>query len=240
MRGLRGALARAALHYVRLWDCRTANGVDHYLCNSRFVSQRIWKIYRRESTVIYPPVRVNEFPLVCQKENYYLTASRMVPYKRMDLIVEAFTHMPERTLIVIGEGPDYKKIKNGAGSNVRLLGYQSTEVLRDYMGRAKAFVFAAEEDFGIVPVEAQACGTPVIAYKKGGVLETVIEGKTGTFFDEPTVESLVGAIRRFEQIPSMNPEVMRKNAERFGKQRFHTEFKDFMERVWEEHCERCA
>ncbi|WP_254655338.1 glycosyltransferase family 4 protein [Selenomonas sp. oral taxon 137] len=181
-RGLKSWLARAILHYMRMWDYRTANGVDHFIANSRFIAKRVKKVYGREATVIYPPVDVSAYTLCEQKEDFYLTASRLVPYKRVDLIVEAFTAMPEKRLVVIGDGPEFGKIKKKAGSNVTLLGYQPFEVLRDKMQKAKAFVFAAEEDFGIIPVEAQACGTPVIAYGRGGALETVIPGRTGVFF----------------------------------------------------------
>lgn len=172
-KGIKGWLARWMLHKLRIWDVRTANGVDVFVANSRFIARRIWKVYRREAEVIYPPVDVESFPLHEEKEDFYLAASRMVPYKRMDLIVEAFATMPDKRLVVIGEGPEFEKVKAKAGPNVELLGYQGSEVLRDYMQRARAFVFAAEEDFGIMPVEAQACGTPVIAFGKGGVLETI-------------------------------------------------------------------
>ena len=165
--GIRGALTRLVLHRMRLWDLRTANGVDRFIAISHFIERRIRKLYRRESTVIYPPVDVERFTPGGPHEDFYVTASRMVPYKRMNLIVDAFTAMPERQLVVIGDGPEAKRIRAGAGSNVRFLGHQPFEVLRDHLRRARAFVFAAEEDFGIAPLEAQACGTPVIAYGKG-------------------------------------------------------------------------
>lgn len=171
--GLKSKIARAILHYIRIWDTRTSNGVDYFISNSRFIAKRIWKCYRREATVVYPPVNIDIFQYCEEKEDYYVTASRMVPYKKMDLIVEAFTQMPDKKLVVIGDGPDFEKIKKKAGTNVTLLGFAPDNVMRDYMQHAKAFVFAAEEDFGITPVEAQACGTPVIAYGKGGSLETV-------------------------------------------------------------------
>ncbi len=202
-RGLMGVAAKWTLHRMRLWDVRTASGVDDMVANSRYIARRIWKVYRRRSTVIHPPVDVGRFSLCERKEDYYLTASRMVPYKRVDLIVEAFGSMPDKRLVVIGDGPDYARIKAKAERNVTLLGYQPDEVLLGYMQKAKAFVFAAEEDFGIAPVEAQACGTPVIAYGKGGVLETVrgLEraNPTGVFFDEQTACSLVRAVREFER-----------------------------------------
>jgi glycosyltransferase involved in cell wall biosynthesis len=143
--------------------------------------------------------------------------------------------MPEKQLVVIGNGPDFKKIQALAKPNIKLLGYQPFEVLKDYMQRARAFIFAAEEDFGIVPVEAQACNTPVIAYGKGGVLETVIEGKTGVFFERQTTESLISAIQRFELMPLFDPIILRKNAERFGRQRFQSEFQNFVKQAWQSH-----
>lgn len=166
-RGFKTGPARWLLHQIRLWDYRTANGVDYFVANSEFIARRIWKVYRREAKVIYPPVNVSEFTLHEKKEEFYLAASRMVPYKKMDLIVEAFTRMPGKRLVVIGNGPDLKKIKGKAKGNIEVLSYQPTEILRGYMQRAKAFVFAAQEDFGIMPLEAQACGTPVIAYGRG-------------------------------------------------------------------------
>lgn len=173
IKGVKGKIAKAILHYMRMWDVRTANGVDFFIANSEFIAKRIKKCYRREAAVIYPPVDVEAFKMREEKEDFYLTASRMVPYKKMDLIVEAFSRMPDKKLVVIGDGPDFGKIKSKATNNITLLGYQPFGVLKDYMQKAKAFVFAAEEDFGITPVEAQACGTPVIAFGKGGALETV-------------------------------------------------------------------
>lgn len=171
--GIKGKIAKVILHYMRIWDTRTSNGVDYFIGNSHFIAKRIWKCYRRRADVIYPPVDVNDFTFCGIKENFYVTVSRMVPYKKMDLIVEAFTAMHDKKLVVIGTGPDFDKIKEKAGPNVQLLGFQPFEILQKHLQRAKAFVFAAEEDFGIAPVEAQACGTPVIAYGKGGALETI-------------------------------------------------------------------
>jgi len=172
-KGLKGKLARWMLHNIRMWDYRTANGVDHFIANSHFIARRIKKVYGRDADVIYPPVDVDRFKLHKKKDDFYFTASRMVPYKRIDLIVEAFSRMPEKKLVVIGDGSEMAKIKSKATANVEILGYQPNEVMEDYMRRAKAFVFAAEEDFGITPVEAQACGTPVIAFGKGGALESI-------------------------------------------------------------------
>lgn len=228
-RGLRGLVARWILHRIRLWDVRTANGVDEFIAVSRFVARRIWKVYRREAYVIYPPVDVEGFTPGGAREDFYVTASRMVPYKRMDLIVEAFAAMPERKLVVIGEGPDAARVRARSASNIQILGHQPFSVLRDYLRRAKAFVFAAEEDFGIAPIEAQACGTPVIAYAGGGALET-IRGldrpqPTGVFFDEQTPEALRRAVVTFEgALPRLTSLACRENALRFAPARFRSEF----------------
>jgi len=233
-KSLKGYLARYMLHRIRNWDYRTANGVDEFIAISNFIARRIWKVYRRESHVIYPPVDVDKFTLGKTKDDFYLTASRMVPYKKIDLIVEAFASMSDKKLFVIGEGPDYNKIKSKAGKNVELLGYQSFEVLKEYMQKAKAFIFAAEEDFGITPLEAQACGTPVIAFGKGGATET-INGMdqampTGVFFMEQTVASIVEAVKAFENYQEkILPEACRENAVRFSPERFRREFKGYVD-----------
>jgi glycosyltransferase involved in cell wall biosynthesis len=230
--GAKGWLARYLLHRIRLWDHRSANGVDHFIANSAFIARRIDKVYRRGSTVIHPPVDVDKFSFHAEKENFYLTASRLVPYKRVDLIVEAFNLMPDKQLVVIGDGPEMRKVSGMAGPNVRLLGYQDFATLKHHMQRARAFVFAAEEDFGIVPVEAQACGTPVIAFGKGGTLETVRglndARPTGVFFDSQTPEALIAAIEEFERESSrIQPANCRESAMRFAPDRFLSEFSTF-------------
>ena len=237
-KGLKGWLAKWMLHKIRLWDVRTAHGVDAFVANSKFIGRRIRKVYGRDTTVIYPPVDVSAFTLRENKEDFYMTASRMVPYKKIDLIVEAFSKIPEEKLVVIGDGPDYQKVKAKADQNIVFLGYQPFESLRDHMQRAKAFVFAAEEDFGIIPVEAQACGTPVIAYGKGGALETVRgldkENPTGIFFPVQSVDSLIDAVKRFEQeYERFKPLACRQNAIRFSPERFRDEFSLFVEKEWE-------
>jgi glycosyltransferase involved in cell wall biosynthesis len=174
-RGVKGWFARWMLHRIRQWDTRTTNGVDAFVANSQFIARRIWKVYRREATVIYPPVDVETYTIQDEKEDFYLTASRMVPYKRIPMIVQAFAAMPTRRLVVVGDGPEMDKVKRAAAGtlNIEILGFQPHDILREYMMKARAFVFTAEEDFGIVPVEAQACGTPIIALARGGVRETV-------------------------------------------------------------------
>ncbi|BCT14991.1 TPA: glycosyltransferase family 4 protein [Enterobacter roggenkampii] len=235
--GVKGWLAKWFLHKIRIWDYRTAHGVDHFIANSQYIARRIKKVYGREASVIYPPVDVENFEVNNEKQDYYFTASRMVPYKRIDLIVEAFSQMPDKKLIVIGDGPEMKKIQSKVKDNITLLGYQPFSVLKEHMQNAKAFVFAAEEDFGIIPVEAQACGTPVIAFGKGGALETVrpvgIENPTGIFFKQQTVTSLQDAIDEFEKTQSLfTPNACRENAERFSRARFDQEFRNFVEEKW--------
>jgi glycosyltransferase involved in cell wall biosynthesis len=237
-KGLKSWLARWLLHKIRIWDSRTAHGVNQFIANSHFIARRIRKVYGRDSLVINPPVDTERFSLVEKKEDFYLAASRMVPYKRMDLIAKAFASMPGRRLIVVGDGPDAAKVRAAGGSNVEFLGYQSDAALRDLMGRARAFVFAAEEDFGIIPVEAQACGTPVIAFGKGGALETVVdhgENPTGVFFANQTVESICGAVDEFERrVTEFSPTACRANAETFSAARFQQEIHDVVTRCMDE------
>jgi UDP-N-acetylmuramyl pentapeptide phosphotransferase/UDP-N-acetylglucosamine-1-phosphate transferase/glycosyltransferase involved in cell wall biosynthesis len=231
--GIKSILARSILHYIRNWDVQSVNRVDRFVTNSNYVGKRIEKIYRRDAVTIYPPVDVDNFTPEMEKEDFYLTVSRLVPYKKIDMIVEAFTKLGDRRLIVIGDGPDFEKIKAKAGPNITMLGFQPHEHVKEYMQRARAFVFAAEEDFGIVPVEAQACGTPVIAYARGGVTESVVPGRTGTFFTRQTVESLLGAVKEFEANDvGWNPKAIRANAELFSADRFRAEFQQLVENQW--------
>lgn len=241
--GIKGWMAKAILHYIRLWDYRTAHGVDHFIANSKFIARRIKKVYGRDATVVYPPVDVDAYELCEKKEDFYLTASRMVPYKKVKLIVEAFNEMPDKKLVVIGDGPEYGKINEIAKKNITLMGYQPFSVLKEKMQKAKAFVFAAEEDFGIAPVEAQACGTPVIAYGKGGGVETVqgdsnTAPKTGIFFESQTIPSIRDAVNSFEQNTSaFEFRACRLNAERFSKQHFIENMKLQIETVLLHHRE---
>jgi glycosyltransferase involved in cell wall biosynthesis len=243
--GFKAMLARALLHRIRLWDVRTANGVDHFLANSHFIARRIHKTYRRSANVLYPPVDVDGFALQETKADYYLSASRMVPYKKMDLIVKAFSQMPDKQLVVIGDGPDFDKVANIAGPNVKMLGYQSFAALKQHMQNARAFVFAAEEDFGITPVEAQASGTPVIAFGKGGALETVrplgVDRPTGVLFPEQSIASIQHAIRTFE---AANKEITakncRQNALRFSEEAFRHGLTAFVEASYAAFCKAKA
>jgi glycosyltransferase involved in cell wall biosynthesis len=233
-KGPKGWLARWLLHKIRLWDVRTASGVDAFAAISHFIGRRIDKAYRRPSTVIYPPVDVEAFQLGEAKEDFYLTASRLVPYKKVPLIVEAFNQMPDKLLVVVGDGPDFDKLQEMAGPNVQLMGQQAGTALKDLLARAKGFVFAAEEDFGIAPLEAQASGTPVIAYGKGGALET-IRGldhaqPTGVFFETQSVDALIQAVRRFEALPQpISPQACRANAQRFSQARFRQAFTEWVD-----------
>ncbi|MBM3464191.1 MAG: glycosyltransferase family 4 protein [Armatimonadetes bacterium] len=231
-RGWRGWLARWILHRIRQWDVTTASRVDVFVANSRFIAARINKVYRRTATVIYPPVDDAWYAMGgAEREDFFVTASRMVSYKRIDLIVEAFSQLPGHRLVVIGDGPDEARIRAKAGANVSFLGHAPAEVLRDHVQRARAFVFAAEEDFGIAPVEAQMCGTPVIALGRGGVRETVVDGETGVFFPRQTVSDLVDAVHRFERVEdNFAPGRIRAHALQFGKERFGREFSDLVSR----------
>lgn len=239
-RGLKGWIAKWLLHKIRIWDSRTSAGVDHFVANSRFIGRRIRKVYGRDSHVIYPPVDVASFSFCEEKKDYYLAASRLVPYKRMDLIVQSFAKMPDRKLVVIGDGPDMPKLQALATPNVTLLGFQPFDELKRHMQQARAFVFAAEEDFGITPVEAQACGTPVIAFGKGGSLETVVDSAdpniaTGLWFFEQTTQAIIDAVMRFESLSSpISAKVCRQHAERFSVDRFREEFAHYVSQRWNE------
>ncbi len=229
--GIKGFIVKYFLHKLRIWDIASLNRVDQFVSNSEYIKQRIKKVYNREAVTIYPPVNTGDFECFHKKENFYFTCSRMVPYKKIDLIVKAFSMMPDKKLVVIGTGPDFEKIKKIATENISLLGYQPFAVLKDHMQRARAFVFAAEEDFGIVPIEAQAAGTPVIAYGRGGVLETVKEGETGIFFKEQNEESLINAVEEFESLEqTFNSLTTSANAERFSSKLFDDKFRLIVEK----------
>jgi len=230
-RGVSRTIAQLLFHYIRLWDTRTANGVDAFLANSHFIARRIRKTYGREARVVYPPVDVESFTARADKDDYYLTASRFVPYKRLDLVVKAFARMPRKKLVVIGDGPEFARIRSYATPNIMLVGHQSQEDLHNYMERARAFVFAGEEDFGITLVEAQACGTPVIAFCHGGAREIVQDGKTGVLFPEQSEASLLGAIEQFEAC-RFDASAIRRNAERFSIPVFHCQFAEAVEHAY--------
>lgn len=238
-KGVKGLIAKIILHKMRIWDQRTANGIDYFIANSKFIARRIKKVYGRDADVIYPPVDIERFSLNETKDNYYVTASRLVPYKRMDLIVEAFSHMPDKKLVVIGDGPEMYKVKSKATKNIEILGFQPNNIMEDYMRNAKAFVFAAEEDFGITPVEAQACGTPVIAFGKGGALETIRpygqQKPTGVFFNKQDIQSIIDSVNEFEKNQFLIlPDDCRNNALRFSTLRFSNEIESYVSNKWAE------
>jgi len=246
--GIKGFLAKYFLHKVRIWDYATANRPDYYIAISKYVAKRIKKIYGKESIVIYPPVDTKSFTISDTTEEYYITCSRMVPYKKIDLIVEAFAKTNKK-LLVIGEGPDEKKIKSMVTQNTELLGFVKKKEMIELVSKAKAFIFAAEEDFGIAPIEAQAAGVPVIAFGKGGGLETIngifpgstTKGSniTGVFFEKQNVESLLGAVEYFEENPHLfKKEAIRENAQKFSIERFEREFEETVTEIyknWKNH-----
>ena len=217
------------LHYLRIWDRLSADRVDHFVANSANVAWRIAKHYRRDADVVYPPVAVDDFFVSEQQDDFYLLVGQLVGYKRADLAVKAFTLSGKR-LIIIGEGEETRFLRQIAGNNVEFLGRQPFEVLRDHYSRCQALVFPGEEDFGIVPLEAMASGRPVIAFGKGGALETVVDGKTGIFFHEQTEDALLEAVERFEGMKShFHPTQIRAHACGFGPERFRSEMARIIE-----------
>ncbi|MFK0730263.1 MAG: glycosyltransferase [Gloeotrichia echinulata GP01] len=233
--GVAGWISRYLLHRLRQWDVLSANRVDYFIANSQHTARRIWRCYRRTATVIYPPVNTEALPFSPHKEDFYLTVSRLVSYKQVSLIVKAFNHL-QKPLVVIGTGPQMKHIRQIANHNIQILGWQPDEVVKKYMAQAKAFVYAACEDFGIALVEAQACGTPVIAYGAGGALETVrdistcVDTGTGIFFRVQTEAALVETVEKFEMYQSaFNPEFVRDHARQFSAQMFAAQYLDFLD-----------
>ena len=235
-KGFKSWLVRLMLHPIRLFDAIAGSRVDYYISNSDYVGQRIRKTYRRKATTIHPNIDISNFELCNDKQEYYLASSRLVAYKKIDTIIEAFNQMPDKKLVVIGGGPNLEAYRKLAKDNVTVMGYQPFDVLKDKMQHAKAFVFAADEDFGMIPIEAQSCGTPVIAYGHGGSLETVNGGKTGLFFYEQTPEAIVEAVNKFEAMGSQPfaPADCRQWAEGFSEERFKREIKEFVEEKYEE------
>lgn len=230
MHPIKRLFAKPLLQQIKTWDLESLNRVHHFIANSNYVAERIKKNYNREATVIYPPVETDLFEVNPRKEDFYITVGRLVSYKKIDLIVEAFGYLADQRLVVIGDGPEMKKIQSKAGKNVELLGRQPDAVMRELIGRAKGFIFAGDEDFGIAVVEAQAAGTPIIAYGHGGLLETVSK-ETGVFFEEQTIQSLCKALMSFEK-QSFDPSTIRRHAERFSRQRFDREYTAFVNEQW--------
>lgn len=233
--GAVGWVTRYLLHRLRQWDVLSANRVDYFIANSHHTARRIWRCYRREATVIYPPVNVDNLPFSSEKADFYVTVSRLVSYKQVSLIVKAFNEL-QLPLVIIGTGPEMEKIRDLAKSNIQILGWQPDAVVKKYMAEAKAFVYAACEDFGIALVEAQACGTPVIAYGAGGALETVrnlpdsVDTATGIFFKSQTTAAIMEAVQKFEIYQnSFNPQYMRSHAFQFSLQVFAQRYLKFIE-----------
>lgn len=239
-KGIQGLLARYILHSLRQWDVISANRVDYFIANSNHTAKRIWRCYRRQAKVIYPPVELDKFKFNAEKDDFYLTISRLVSYKQICLIVKAFNQL-QKPLVIIGAGSQIEELRQLAESNVQILGWQPHNVVEQYITKAKAFVYAACEDFGIALVEAQACGTPVIAYGKGGALETVKDIRqnpqdgTGLFFDLQEPEALVTAVKEFEQLPTkIKPENCRLQATKFGPTIFQHSYLDYIENCYQE------
>jgi glycosyltransferase involved in cell wall biosynthesis len=222
-RGLKSAYARWTLHKMRMWDVRTANGVDMFIACSSYIAARIRKVYRREARVIHPPVDIVSFVPGGTRGGSYLIVSRFVPYKRVDLVAGAFARMPERRLVIVGDGPDREVVRAAAhgAPNVEFRPpLEKAELIR-LMQSARAFVFPAEEDFGITMVEALACGTPVIAFDRGGARDIVEDGRTGVLFGEQTREAIEAAVERFERLtPTIDPDECAESAKRFGQESF--------------------
>lgn len=234
-RGVLGMIARRTLHKMRIWDYVAAQRPDAMATNSAFVAERLLKTHRRRAEVIYPPVAVEgKWNPVQEKGGYYLSLGRLVPYKRADLLARAFTRMPHRCLKIVGDGPDMQKIAALRAPNVEVLGFQPDHRVRVLLANAEAYVFAGVEDFGITAIEAQAAGTPVIAYRKGGLAETTVglhrPDPTGLFFDEQSEEAIIAAVEAFERSRHLfTAKASVANAARFSEQRFRDSFAGFVE-----------
>ena len=230
------SIAMRQLQKMKDWDFSTAQSIDYFITNSHFVASRIKKNYNRESQVIHPPVDKNYFTLPTESpdasmpKDYFLVVSRLVHYKKIKLIIETFNNFPNQQLIIIGEGPQEKSLKKIAAKNTTFVGYQSNEVVKQYFQNAKAVVLAAVEDFGITSLEAQACGTPIIALNYGGYTETVVDHETGLLFKEQTVDSLSETLNSFlTNAIAFDEQTIRKHAEKFSNERFKKELKDFVD-----------
>lgn len=239
-RGPLSPLARLILHRQRIWDSRTAHGVDVSLANSAFTARRIDKAYGAAAAVVHPPVAVAEFAAAADRQDYYLVVASDAHYKRTGLVIEAFKHLPERKLVVAGTAGERAALRRAAGANVTLLGYQEVPALRRLLAEARALIFAPIEDFGITPVEAQASGTPVIAYGRGGALETVNgldhAQPTGVLFDEPSIESLIDAVLTFEQhAGAFSAAACVANAQRFRPEAFYQRYLTCIAEAWRQH-----
>jgi glycosyltransferase involved in cell wall biosynthesis len=239
--GIKSWLIRYLLHKIRIWDVTSAQRIDHIIANSRFIAKRIKKVYNRTADVIYPPVDISTFqPGTKNRKNYYITVSRLVGYKKTELIIDAFRNLPDEKIIIVGDGPEKKKLMENLPGNVTLLGFQPKEKITSLLQEAKAFIFAAREDFGIAPVEAQACGTPVIAFNAGGAMETIVnidrENPTGILFELQNKESIINAIQIFNKnSEKITPENCRNQAEKFSSATFRENMKNYIEKSWKTH-----
>jgi len=226
------------LHHLRIWDRLGASRVDIFVANSKYVAERIRKFYRRESQVIYPPVDTDKIQPSRENDGYFVVVSRLSQYKRVDLAVQACGEL-DLPLVVVGAGEMETELRRSASANITFTGWVNDEQKINYLRRARALIFPGEEDFGIVPVEAMAAGKPVIAFRKGGLLETVVEGKTGLFFDEQTVDSLKTALRLFvAKEPEFNTDEISHHAAHFSRQRFQDDIKHLVDKVWQSCSER--
>jgi glycosyltransferase involved in cell wall biosynthesis len=229
VKGIKKSFIRGRASRLRMWDTAASARVDHFIANSHFIKKRIWKYYRREASVIHPPVDTDFYrPVDNPGRDYFLTVSALVPYKGNELLVEAFNRCGD-PLIIVGKGPEEKRLKKMAGKNITFKKNLPAEELRQLFQHAAAFLFAGVEDFGIVFVEAQACGTPVVAYKKGGVQDIVVPG-TGILFERQTPEDIVEAIDKVKKI-NVKSSILRENSLQFSITNFKKKFKDFIERV---------
>lgn len=229
--GFFSGLRKKVAHKNRIWDIAAADRVDYFLANSHYVAKRIKKYYGRDSIVVYPPVDTEKF-LLGKKEDvkdYFLFVSRLIGYKRCDLVIDAFNQLG-LPLKIIGKGPNKTALQRRAKSNIEFLGFLSDDEIKKYYREAKAFVFASEEDFGIVPIEAMSAGRPVIAYGVGGAAETIVSGVTGEFFTEQTAESLIAAVKKFDA-DKYDSKQIRQHAEKFSSERFRAEFKKTIDKI---------
>lgn len=231
-------ILRYVMNYMRIWDVSTSNRVDYFIANSTTVQKRIESIYRREAQVIHPPIKVDRYKdkyKDCEDEDYYITVGRLVPYKRVDLLIEAFNQTPDRKLLVAGAGNDSERLKALAESdNITFLGFVDEETKTELTAKASAFLFAAEEDFGMSPVEAMALGTPVIGFSKGGTRDYIREEVNGRFFDEQTPGSLLRAIDAFEQ-QTFDRKTVKQSVTHFDEKHFRQKIKTFVEEKIKEH-----
>jgi glycosyltransferase involved in cell wall biosynthesis len=231
IKGFKLLLIKLIIPYIKSWDFNSSKNVHYFIANSKHIQTQIKEIYRRDSIVIYPPVQVDKFKLNSNpRKDFYLAVGRFVAYKKMDIIIQAFKLMPNKKLVLIGDGYDTKKIKNiiEGAENIVWLGYQHDDELILYMQNAKACIFAAKEDFGIMCVEAQATGTPILALNYGGYKETVIDRETGYFFETQQVEAIQQVVERFERSPLTNHTAISKHASKFSVERFKIEMQSFV------------